>query len=111
VPVVTIAEVDRPYAEVFVPQGKLAGLQAGTRARATVDGLPGDLDGEVELVHRRTEFTPRYLFSESERSNLVVRVKVRLADPGRQLHAGIPVFVRFLRFSPAAPGAAKDGQP
>jgi HlyD family secretion protein len=96
VPVVTIAEVERPYAEVFVPQGRLAGIRAGTPAQAQVDGVPDELVGRVELVYRRTEFTPRYLFSASERGNLVVRVKVRFEDPRRLLHAGVPAFVRFL---------------
>lgn len=95
-PVVTIADVTRPYAEVFVPQQRLEGIQVGVPARARVDGVADEIAGRVELVGRRTEFTPRYLFSERERGNLVVRVRVRLEDPGRRLHAGVPVFVHFL---------------
>ena len=94
-PVVTVADVARPYAEVFVPQGRLQGLQPGTPALARVDGVAEEIPGSIELVYRRTEFTPHYLFSESERGNLVVRIRVRLHDPGRRLHAGVPVFVRF----------------
>jgi HlyD family secretion protein len=95
VPVITVADVARPYAEVFVPQGRLQGLQPGTPALARVDGVAEEVPGAIELVYRRTEFTPHYLFSESERGNLVVRIRVRLNDPGRRLHAGVPVFVRF----------------
>jgi hypothetical protein len=59
-------------------------------------------------VRRRTEFTPRYLFSESERGNLVIRVRVRLDDSRRLLHAGLPVFVRFLpATAPPAPAAGE----
>jgi HlyD family secretion protein len=94
-PVATIADVSRPYAEVFVPQSRLAGLRQGQPAWARVDGVPDEVPGRIELVHRRTEFTPHYLFSEGERENLVVRVKVRFTDPGRRLHAGVPVFVRI----------------
>jgi HlyD family secretion protein len=94
-PVVTVADVARPYAEVFVPQGQLQGLRPGTPALARVDGLAEEIPGGIELVYRRTEFTPHYLFSERERANLVVRIRVRLHDPGRKLHAGVPVFVRF----------------
>jgi hypothetical protein len=44
-------------------------------------------------VGRNLEFTPRYLFSEKERSNLVVRVRVRVEDPRHLLRAGVPAFV------------------
>ena len=47
----------------------------------------------VERIGYKTEFTPRYLFSEKERSNLVVRVRVRVSDPGHLLRAGVPAFV------------------
>jgi hypothetical protein len=47
----------------------------------------------VEDIARRTEFTPKFLFSERERPNLVVRVKIRVEDPGERLHAGVPAFV------------------
>jgi multidrug resistance efflux pump len=96
VPVVTTADVTRPYAEVFVPEGATASVRVGAPVQARVDGVAQEIPGRVELVGRRTEFTPRYLFSESERGNLVVRVRVRLDDSRRQLHAGVPAFVRIL---------------
>ncbi|HEY3495425.1 MAG TPA: HlyD family efflux transporter periplasmic adaptor subunit [Polyangiaceae bacterium] len=96
-PVVTVADPGRIYAEVFVPQGKLTGIDVGDRASIRADGLRAPLGGRVEHVARRTEFTPRYLFSERERPNLVVRVKVRIDDPKALLHAGVPVFVSIAR--------------
>ena len=100
VPVVSIADTTRPFAEVFVPQGELGPVRQGGRVEVRVDALGDALGGHVELIARRTEFTPRYLFSERERSSLVVRVRVRIADPGRLLHAGVPARVRFLEASP-----------
>jgi HlyD family secretion protein len=97
VPVVTVADVGRPYVEVFVPQGRLSGIRAGIPAFAKVDGVAQEIAGRVELVRRRTEFTPHYLYSEAERSNLVVRVRARFSDPQHKLSAGIPAFVRILR--------------
>jgi hypothetical protein len=35
------------------------------------------------------------LFSERERPNLVVRVRVRVEDHDERLHAGVPAFVMF----------------
>jgi HlyD family secretion protein len=108
--VVTLADVDRPYADVFVPQGEIGGVQLGGPALARADSLSEGLPGRVEVIGRRTEFTPRYLFSQSERSNLVVRVRVRFSDPQGRLHAGIPVFVRLAGGGSGGPLAA-DARP
>lgn len=104
VPVLLVADPAHPFAEVFVPQTDLGGIALDARASLKSDSLPEPLSGRVEHVARVTEFTPRYLFSERERPNLVVRVKVRIDDPERRLHAGVPVFVSIAR-GPAA-GAA-----
>jgi HlyD family secretion protein len=97
VPVVTVADTAHPYADVFVPQGAIGGLAVGASAEARVDSLPHPVAGHVERISRLTEFSPRYLFSKAERATLVVRVRVRFEDPERQLHAGLPVFVRISR--------------
>jgi HlyD family secretion protein len=102
-PVLLVADPAHPFAEVFVPQAELAGIDVGARASVKSDSLAEPLPGHVEHVARTTEFTPRYLFSERERPNLVVRVKVRIDDPNRLLHAGVPVFITL--DPSAAPGA------
>lgn len=96
-PVVTLADTEHPYADVFVAQGKLAGIVVGNAARARIDALTETFAGHVEHIARRTEFTPRYLFSERERPNLVVRVRVRIDDPAQRLYAGVPAFVTIER--------------
>lgn len=96
-PIVTLADTSRPYVEVFVPQGDLAGIHPGVKATVHVDAGGAALPGVVEHLASRTEFTPRYLFSERERPNLVLRVRVRLDDPERKTHAGVPAFVTFAR--------------
>ncbi|HVJ14838.1 MAG TPA: HlyD family efflux transporter periplasmic adaptor subunit [Polyangiaceae bacterium] len=98
--VVTLADTAHPYVDVFVPQGKLAGITVGTSARVKVDAESESLPGKVEHVAQKTEFTPRFLFSERERPNLVVRVRVRIDDPKRRLHAGVPAFVTIAQRSP-----------
>jgi hypothetical protein len=55
------------------------------------------LPGAVEWISPRTEFTPRFLFSDRERPNLVVRVRVRIDDPERRLHAGVPAFAEIAK--------------
>lgn len=93
--VVTLADTHRPYVDVFVPQAEISAVKLGQGARVQVDALRAELSGRVEHIARRTEFTPRYLFSERERATLVVRVRVRVDDPKEQLRAGVPAFVRL----------------
>jgi HlyD family secretion protein len=92
-PAITLADLSHPFVDVFVPEGKLHGVVVGAPTRERVDGIAAALSGHIEYVFPRTEFTPRFLFSESERPNLVVRVRVRVDDPKRALHAGVPAFV------------------
>jgi HlyD family secretion protein len=95
-PVATLADVAHPYVDVFVPQGSLSGVRLGAKAEVRVDAGGAPFAGTVEWISPRTEFTPHFLFSERERPNLVVRVRVRIADEGVRLHAGVPAFVKVL---------------
>jgi HlyD family secretion protein len=95
-PAVKLADTKHPYVDVFVPQGRLAGVRTGAKATVRVDASIAPLDGSVEYVSPETEFTPKFLFSESERPNLVVRVRVRVDDRDRLLHAGVPAFAAIV---------------
>jgi hypothetical protein len=61
-----------------------------------VDASSAPLPGSVEYVAPDTEFTPKFLFSDRERPHLVIRVRVRVQDPERKLHAGVPAFARVV---------------
>jgi HlyD family secretion protein len=100
-PVFTMADTKHPYVDVFVPQAELGGMHVGARARVVVDAGPHPFAGAIEHVAQKTEFTPRYLFSDRERGQLVVRVRVRVDDPEEALHAGVPAFVTIDRSSAA----------
>ncbi len=94
-PVVSMADTTRPLADVFVPQAEMGRVRLGAPVEVRVDAIEQPFGGRVEHVARELEFTPRYLFSERERPNLVLRVRVRIDDPERRLHAGLPARVRF----------------
>ena len=89
-PVITLGDVQRPYLDLFVPQGELRGVRPGLATLVRVDAEAQPFRAAVEEVSRKTEFTPRYFFSTKERPNLVVRVRVRVEDPQTRLHAGVP---------------------
>ncbi len=92
---VTLADTNHPYVDVFVPEGELGAIRAGARASVRVDSSTAPLGASVEYVAPETEFTPKFLFSPRERPNIVVRVRVRVDDPERRLHAGVPAFARI----------------
>jgi HlyD family secretion protein len=94
-PAVKLADTQHPYVDVFVPQGGMDGVRVGAPVTVRVDATSAPFPGKVEYVAPETEFTPKFLFSERERPHLVVRVRVRVDDPGRRLHAGIPAFARI----------------
>jgi HlyD family secretion protein len=94
-PVATLADVAHPYVDVFVPQGSLTGIKVGTRGAIRTDSSKDAAHGIIEYISPKTEFTPRFLFSERERPHLVIRVRVRVTDGSDRLHAGIPAFVAF----------------
>jgi HlyD family secretion protein len=96
-PAVMMADVEHPYADVFVPEAQLGAIQVGARAEARVDAQREPFPAVVEYLSPETEFTPKFLFSDRERPNLVVRARVRVEDPGHRLHSGVPVFVRVGR--------------
>lgn len=93
-PAVTVADTTHPYVDVFVPQAELEGIRPGVRAEVRVDGASSPFPSSVESVSPETEFTPKFLFSDRERPHLVVRVRVRVDDPDRRLHSGVPAFAR-----------------
>lgn len=109
-PIVSVADRTLPYADVFVPQAELGGLDVGDRARVRIDAYGHELGGRVEHIAPRTEFTPRFLFSERERPNLVVRVRVRIEDPERALYAGVPAFVSIERGQGAGEQAGQQAR-
>ncbi len=96
-PVLTVGDTKHPYADVFVPVDYVGGIKVGSRAKVRVDSITEPLPGTVEHVSEKTEFTPRYLFSERERHNLVIRVRIRIDDENRVLHAGLPAFATVER--------------
>ena len=93
-PAATVADTTHPYVDVFVPQAELEGIRPGVRAEVRVDGASAPFPSSVESVSPETEFTPKFLFSDRERPHLVVRVRVRVDDPDRRLHSGVPAFAR-----------------
>jgi HlyD family secretion protein len=82
-PVAVILLREEPWVTVYVPEDWVARIQVGQKAEIRPDGHP-PLEGEVEWVSRRAEYTPRNVQTPEERVTQVFRAKVRaLGDVSR----------------------------
>ncbi len=92
----TLLLTNHLWVRVFVPQTALGQIRLNQAVTILADALPGhDFPGTVEQLGREAEFTPRNVQTPADRIQQVFGIKVRLDNPGGQLHAGMSVEVRF----------------
>lgn len=92
----TIADMSRVWAYIYVPQPVIARLQAGMEVMATVEGEKrGQFAGEIVKINDEAEFTPKNVQTQSERTRLVFGVKVEFDNPDGFLKPGMTVDVRL----------------
>ncbi|HVP69583.1 MAG TPA: efflux RND transporter periplasmic adaptor subunit [Anaeromyxobacteraceae bacterium] len=112
-PLLVIAELSRPYLDVYVPEPRLAEARLGAPAEVRVDALPGrSFRGTVSHVAAEAEFTPKNVQTAEQRARLVFRVRVDVDDPGGQLRPGMPGSATFGTAGAARPdgGPLADGK-
>jgi HlyD family secretion protein len=90
-PLLVVTDLDRAWANLFVPEPLVPRVKLGQKATVFTDaGGPG-LPGEVTFVSPRAEFTPRNVQTAEERSKLVYRIKVSVDNREGILKQGMPV--------------------
>jgi HlyD family secretion protein len=90
-PLVVITDLDRAWANLFVPEPMVPRVKLGQSATVLTDaGGPG-LTGKVTFVSPRAEFTPRNVQTADERSRLVYRIRVAVDNREGLLKPGMPV--------------------
>jgi HlyD family secretion protein len=93
-PLLVVIDLDRAWANAFVPEPLVPALRIGAPATVITDG--GDrLAGEVTFISSKAEFTPRNVQTAEERAKLVYRVKVTVDNRDGVLKPGMPVEVEF----------------
>jgi HlyD family secretion protein len=108
-PVVVITDLDRAWADVYVPEPAVPRLRLGQRATLFTDaGGPG-LTGTITYISPKAEFTPRNVQTAEERAKLVYRVRVSADNKDGVLKQGMPVDATF-DLAPG-PGAPADAAP
>jgi len=90
-PVMTVADLERPYLRIFVGEADLGRVKLGQTVDVRVDAYKGRvLQGTVNEISSRAEFTPGNVQTKEERVKLVFGVKVVLANPEGILKPGLP---------------------
>lgn len=83
---------DTPYARVFVPASRRAGLRPGSRLRVRVEGLDEPFDASLRHLRSEPSFTPYYALAGDDASRLVYRAELVLEGArAATLPAGLPL--------------------
>jgi HlyD family secretion protein len=90
-PLVVIADLDRAWANLFVPEPMVPRIMLGQAATVFTDAGGDGLRGTVTFISPRAEFTPRNVQTAEERSKLVYRIKVSVDNRAGVLKIGMPV--------------------
>lgn len=88
--VVSLLVGDTPYARVFVPSPRRAGLKPGARFQVHVEGVTAPLTATLRSISSEPSFTPYYALAGDDASRLVYRAELVL-DGGADLPAGLPL--------------------
>jgi HlyD family secretion protein len=90
-PVLTVADLIRPYLRIFVSETDMGRVKLGQPVEVRIDGDPKRVfQGTVQEISNRAEFTPGNVQTKEERVKLVFAVKVSLANPEGILKPGLP---------------------
>jgi HlyD family secretion protein len=102
-PLITLVDLSRLHAKVYVAEADLGKVKVGDAARVYTDAFPTQyFEATVAQVSQQAEFTPRDIHMRDERVKLVFAVKLALLNPQGILKPGMPVDAR-IRWEPQAP--------
>ncbi len=90
-PIVTVADITRPWMYVYVNEVKLGLVKLGQKAEVYVDSFPGRaFPARVVAISNKAEFTPKTIQTKEERVKLVFAVKIAIDNPDQALKPGMP---------------------
>ncbi|MDP1571311.1 MAG: HlyD family efflux transporter periplasmic adaptor subunit [Vicinamibacterales bacterium] len=90
-PLLVITDLDRAWADLFVPEPAVPRITLGQTATIYTDAGGAGIEGRVEWISPTAEFTPRNVQTADERSKLVYRIRVRVDNRDGVLKSGMPV--------------------
>jgi HlyD family secretion protein len=90
-PILTLADLTRPWMYVYVNEVKLGHVKLGQKAMISVDSFPDKkFSGNVITISNKAEFTPKTIQTKEERVKLVFAVKIAIDNPDMSLKPGMP---------------------
>ncbi len=102
-PLLVLADLQRPYLRVYVPERDIGKAKLGDPARVYVDSFPNrPFEAVVTEVAKKAEFTPKDVHMPDERVTLVYSVKLEIRNPQGLLKPGMPADA-LIRWKPEAP--------
>ncbi len=102
--ILTTADLDNVYVEVYLPQTELGRVRLGQSALVSIDAYPDQqMPGWVSFINSKAEFTPKTVETYKERVALVYRTKIRVENPRHELKPGMPAEV-VIKLTDAANG-------
>ena len=90
-PVAVVTDLANAWADVFVPEPVIPRLRLNQSAMVFTDAGGAGIPGTVSYISSKAEFTPRNVQTAEERSKLVYRVRVSVANHDGVLKQGMPV--------------------
>jgi HlyD family secretion protein len=91
-PVYSMAIAGEVWVRAFVPEPLLAQAAPGRAVRVRTDG-GGDYAGRIGYLSPVAEFTPKTVETPELRTQLVYRLRIRIASPDDGLRQGMPVTI------------------
>lgn len=90
-----LADLDRVSLKVYVPAGQIGQVQLGQALAVTVDAFAGEVfSARVTEIAAQAEFTPKTVQTRADRADLVLAVKLSLANPDHRLKPGMTGQIR-----------------
>jgi len=94
--VAVITNLEDLWVEVFIGEADLGHVKLGGQAMIRVDAFPGkEFPGQVTYISHEAEFTPKNVQTKEERTNMVFKVKIGVANEDGSLKPGMPADVVF----------------
>lgn len=91
-PLFRVGNLETLFLRAYVQNDQLATLQLGDEVKVQVDGGNGEkrsYSGTISWIASQSEFTPKTVQTDDERSNLVYAIKVRVPNTDGALRIGM----------------------
>jgi HlyD family secretion protein len=95
-PVFTLTLDDPVRIRAFVAAPDLGRIKPGMTVDIIADGRAAPYRGTIGFISPAAEFTPKSVQTEDQRTDLVYRVRITVANPDGGLRQGQPVTVRLV---------------